>query len=148
MNLADVIKRIESAGNPYRPRFEYHAFIAWPWTAVFDRILVKHQVSHDTAKMIGCTSWGAYQMLGCNIFDLRISGIDPDHIFQYVADPVMQDASFASFLKAKNIDYTLETILGDAMKMNDFVTRWNGPGAVADYSARIRAAAQTTGAPS
>ena len=137
-DLAAVIKAVESNGNPYRPRFEFSAFMRWPWSAVHDRITRKHLCSEDTAKMIGATSWGAYQMLGVNIFDQDISGVDPDHLFAYVADSDMQDASFAGFVKAKGIDFTLADLLGDADKMQQFVSRWNGPGNIAGYSALIR----------
>lgn len=140
-DLASVIKAIESGGNPHRPRFEYHAFIAWPWTPVYDRITDKHLCSRDTAQMIATTSWGVYQMLGINIFDPAISGVDPDDIFAYVADAAMQDASFAGFLKAKAIDWTLEELLGDADKMQKFCAAWNGPANTATYAGLIRARA-------
>jgi hypothetical protein len=136
--LASVIKTIESGGNPHRPRFEYHAFMAWPWTPAYDRILAKHQCTRDTAQMIAATSWGAYQMLGVNVFDPAVSGVDPDHLFAYVADAQMQDASFAHFLTAKGIDWTLEDLLGDADRMQKFCERWNGPANAAAYAALIR----------
>jgi hypothetical protein len=139
--LASVIKAIESGGSPHRPRFEYHAFMAWPWTPAYDRILAKHQCTRDTAQMIAATSWGAYQMLGVNIFDPAISGVDPDHLFAYVADASMQDASFANFLKAKGIDWTLQELLGDADRMQRFCERWNGPANTAAYAALIRRSA-------
>lgn len=137
-DLASVIKGIESAGNPYRPRFEFHAYMSWPWGPVYQRIQDKHECSRDTAQMIATTSWGVYQMLGCNIFDQGISGVDPDHLFAYVASPDMQDTSFANFLKAKGIDWTLEDLLGDSDKMQKFCTRWNGPKNTTVYSALIR----------
>jgi len=143
--LACVIKSIESGGNPHRPRFEYHAFMAWPWTPAYDRILEKHQCTRDTAQMIAATSWGAYQMLGVNVFDPAISGVDPDHLFAYVADAPMQNASFANFVKAKGIDWTLEELLGDPAKLQRFVTVWNGPANVDAYAALIRASAAARG---
>ena len=140
-SLAAVIKAIESGGNPHRPRFEYHAFMAWPWAPAYDRILLKHQCTRDTAQMIAATSWGAYQMMGANIFDPAVSGVDPDHLFAYIADPAMQDASFAHFLRAKGIDWRLEDLLGDADRMQKFCERWNGPANTAAYAALIRRAA-------
>ena len=136
--LASVIKSIESGGNPHRPRFEYHAFMAWPWTPVYDRILAKHGCTRDTAQMIATTSWGAYQMLGVNVFDPAISGVDPEHLFAYVADADMQDRSFAHFLEAKGIGWTLAELLGDADRMERFCARWNGPANAAAYAALIR----------
>jgi hypothetical protein len=112
--------------------------MAWPWVPACDRILVKHQCTRDTAQMIAATSWGAYQMLGVNIFDPGVSGVDPDHLFAYVADREMQDASFAHFLAAKGIAFTLEELLGDADKMRRFCERWNGPANTAAYAALIR----------
>lgn len=144
LTLAAVIRTIESRGNPYRPRFEFHAYMAWPWTAVYQRIADKHGCSHDTAQMIATTSWGAYQMLGLNIFDQTISGVDPPHLFAYVADSDMQDQSFGNFIKAKGVNFTLSDLLADPDKMQKFVTRWNGPGNVDAYADLIRKNASTT----
>ena len=112
--------------------------MAWPWGPACDRILAKHRCTRDTAQMIATTSWGAYQMLGVNVFDPAVSGVDHDHLFAYVADARMQDASFAHFLKAKGIDWRLDELLGDADKMQTFCARWNGPANTAAYAALIR----------
>lgn len=145
-DLASVIKSIESGGHQYAVRFEPHAYETWNWAPAMDRIQKNHQCSRDTAKMLACTSFGYYQILGVNIFDPVISStylIDPPHVFAYVGDVGMQDRMFAAFLDHKNIVFQLQELLDNPDKMTRFVTHWNGPGNVAAYSELIRQHAAT-----
>ncbi len=142
-DLASIIRSIESGGNQNAIRFELAAFRDWAWVISMDRIRGKHGCSKDTARMIACTSWGLYQMMGANIFDPRfpkdpLTPVDPDDVITFVNDPHMQDTLFYAFLRAHSINFTLEDLLNDDMKMTTFVTRWNGPGNVTGYSELIR----------
>ena len=142
-DLASVIKAIESGGNPHAVRFEPVAYQDWAWVPAMDRIQVKHKCSKDTAKMIACTSWGLYQLMGVNIFDPRYpkdaeTPLDPPDVFAFVGDTGMQDLLFAAFLRAKGLNYTLEELLADDVKMAAFARAYNGPGNVAAYSDLIR----------
>jgi hypothetical protein len=142
MDLASIIKAIESGGNAHAIRFEPHAYAGWAWTPTFDRIVAKHHCSLGTGRMIACTSWGVYQFMGVNVFDPAYAGqVDPINVFAFVADADMQDKLFGVFLKHKGIDFTPAELLADAGKMTKFVTEWNGPANVDGYAALIRSRA-------
>lgn len=148
-DLATVIKAIESGNNPHAVRFEPAAYQDWDWVPAMDRIQLKHKCSKDTAKMLACTSFGLYQLMGVNIFDPRYpkdpeTPLDPPDVFAFVADVGMQDVLFEAFLRAKSINYTLNDLLSDDVKMAAFVRAYNGPGNVVTYSALIREHAAET----
>ena len=140
MTLAEVIKQVESNGNQYALRFEPIAFRNWPWSDNMTLIQQVHNCSASTAKMIACTSWGAYQIMGDNIWNPKVCGF-PAPVITFLNTGLSQDTSFHGFLIAKGINYSLEDILGDEAKMTNFVTHWNGPGNVEVYSALVRKAA-------
>lgn len=96
--------------------------------------------------MIGCTSWGLYQLMGVNVFDPRYpkdpeTPLDPPDVFAFVGDAGMQDVLFSAFLRAEGISYTLDELLADDVKMATFARAYNGPGNVQAYSDLIRARA-------
>lgn len=149
MMLADVIRAIESGGNARAMRFEPLAFKDWPFSDTMQIIKAKHKCDVDTARMIATTSWGEFQILGENVFSRAMVGysVNPPDLFAYIGDGGMQERSFASFIKIHLIDYTLQDILADPVKMRTWVSRWNGPGNIDAYSALIRQHATVDSAP-
>ena len=105
------------------------------------RIKLKHRCSDDTARMIACTSWGAYQMMGENIYapTMVTYAVDPPDLFVFLDDLGMQDRAFGVFLKLRAIDFTLEELLMDPAKMTLFCRTYNGPDNADAYAARIKA---------
>lgn len=146
--LAEVIAIIESSGLHYAAKFETHLF--WSWNNVAQtpgqRAVIAAVKSangncdDDTAKMIACTSWGYYQLLGENIWvDAETQSVT---LSDYLCDvDGIQNRCLAKFLTQKGINYTLQDILNSPDLMTTFVTKYNGPGNVAAYSAKIKLAA-------
>ena len=137
-DLAGVIKSIESGGNPHALRFEPDAYANWNWVPAMDRIKAKHACSEKTARMIGCTSWGLYQIMGINIFDPRLPAIDPVDVIDFVNDVGLQEAAFTAFLNLRGINFALDDLLADQDKLRIFAITYNGSRDPDAYAALIR----------
>lgn len=141
MDLAGVIKSIESGGNPQAVRFEPGVY-GWDLSppnraAIVERVRSIHDCSHGTAHALFSMSFGLFQLMGFNLYDPD-QGLWSGTVFDYVNAPALQEATFQKFIEHHRIDFTLEELLGDPAKMELFVRTWNGPGDVDGYSARIR----------
>lgn len=144
LTLAQVISRVESNDNPRAMRFEAGLFERWqeaPTPAeatLLVRIKAIHRCSLDTARMVACTSWGRYQLLGENIYD---EGGYAGHIVDYLASDTEQLASFTRFVAERRINADL--VLTDDGLMQKFAGAYNGPSNVAAYVTRMRQAMAT-----
>lgn len=144
--LAEAIATIELANNSHSIRFEstlYADQIASPtatsYQPVIGRITEIHECSHETAVMICFSSWGLYQQMGFNIF-APDGYAYPQDVITYCDDLMAQDDAFADFCRRNNIAWTAEELLADPPKLTAFATKYNGPGDVAGYAARVKAA--------
>lgn len=142
LDLAAVIAAVETNDNPFAIRFEQALMAQWAAmtpvrSAILAAIASLHDCSHDTARMIACTSWGRYQILGENLYDRGLVNVT---VFAYVADPKLERLAFDAFLIRKEIGFALQDIIDDETKRAKFIAAYNGPAGVADYWARMQAA--------
>ena len=147
--LADVIAQVESNDNPQTLRYEPDLMAQWAAmnpvrSAILASISGLHDCSHDTARMIACTSWGRYQLLGENIYSVCQCNAD---IFVFVTQPGVQLLCFQRFLAARGIAFSIEEILMDRTKREQFIARYNGPGDIDVYWAQMQAAIKELGGP-
>ena len=148
MDLAAVIAQVETRTRDHSPRFEPPLYADWRVTAADDIVIAAIQKVHDcstlTARMIACTSWGRYQLLGENIYSVCQCNAD---IFVFVAQPGVQLLCFQRFLAARGIAFSIEEILMDRTKREQFIARYNGPGDIDLYWAQMQVAIKELGGP-
>lgn len=149
VKLADVIAEVESGKRDSAIRFEAGLYKAWTAAptpardAIIREIVEIHDCSADTARMIACTSWGRYQLLGENLYSAfaRCSV----NVFTFVEVPDVQAQCLALFLTMKGINFTLENIIENQTMRENFIIGYNGPGAVDAYWQRMKAAVAKLG---
>lgn len=151
VDLAAVIAQVESSSRDEALRFESGLYRSWESSHPEARAKIAanirsiHACSHDTAKLIACTSWGRYQILGMNLYS-PLCGCQVN-IFHYVADIDFQRICLEEFLRNKGIYFRLEDILEDFGKRSQFICGYNGPHAVDAYWGAIKRALGTLGGP-
>ena len=141
ITLAQVIARVESADNPYALRFEPATYLnigQSRFEPARDRAKSINACSADTANMILSTSWGRFQMMGFNLF----AKASTPCVGQYLASDAAQLFALSGMLApwAMSPDDNADWILTNPQRVASLATRYNGPGNVADYSARLVAA--------
>ena len=151
MDLAAVIAQVETRTRDHSLRFEPTLYARWsegPLTAeqrrVLGRIMAVHDCVYAAACMIACTSWGRYQLLGENIYSVCQCNAD---IFVFVTQPGVQLLCFQRFLAARGIAFSIEEILMDRTKREQFIARYNGPGDIDVYWAQMQVAIKELGGP-
>lgn len=149
IELADVIAQVESSTKDSAIRFEAGLYSSWvtaspnPARDTIARTIRNiHNSSNNTARMIACTSWGRYQILGENIYSL--CGCLRD-VMGYVADPGYQRVCFDVFLQRRKIAFLLEDLIADPAKRQQFISTYNGPNAVEAYWGAMKSAVQVLG---
>lgn len=120
--LAQVISRIESSDNPHAMRFESEIFNRQRYESNVPRIQSIHRCSTVTARMISATSFGAFQIMGFNLY--APGGIQCD-IADYMGNPVQQLASFKRFLQLNGLDESDENLLNQDKRLR-FARVYNG----------------------
>ena len=143
-DLATVIALVESNNNPKRFRFEPATYTQWvsaggtPARIALQEVISRvHDCSISTARMIACTSWGRFQILGENLYGPCKCVND---VFTYVTSPALEAAAFDAFLAWRKIDFTLDDLVNDEVKRHGFIAMYNGPGDLVGYWARMQAA--------
>lgn len=139
VTLGDVIRRVESDNNPYALRFE---------VTVYDRMMRKvprhpvlfviqetNKCSERTAGMIAATSWGAWQLMGFNVYG---AGKYTRTIGEFLGSVAEQNLAAGYFLDA--IGYSASQDFARIDVVN-FARLYNGPGNISVYSAKLQAAA-------
>lgn len=146
MLLSDVIAQVESGGDDAAVRFESRLYAKWtvvdptPGTQhardeITATIEAGHRCTLSTARMIACTSWGRYQLLGMNIYGLCKCVVPVVH---FIESAELQRDCLATFLCQRGIDFTLEEIVADPAKREKFISRYNGPDATESYWAAMQ----------
>ena len=147
-DLATVIALVESNNNTKRLRFETALYADWDTqatlpatraarTTLAEAIVKIHDCSVTTARMIACTSWGRFQILGENLYGPCRCVND---VFTYITSPALEAAAFDAFLAWRKIDFTLDDLVNDEVKRDAFIAGYNGPGDLVGYWARMQAA--------
>lgn len=99
ITLADCIKQVESSNNPLAMRFEPSVYAS---QAYVDQPKIKlyatnGYISGETASMIASTSWGAYQIMGYNLYDLGYVGTLAD----FIISPTRQSQYLIKFFQSR-----------------------------------------------
>jgi hypothetical protein len=136
--LSKVIATIESGPFPYAMRFENSLWDhpAQMPSASIRPAMVANRCNAVTAQMICATSWGLFQIMGFNLYGslgLTIA------VGPYLFDTEQQVFAFNKFVRlngfdAANFDFTDEALI------ERFARSYNGPGDVANYAAKMKAA--------
>lgn len=141
--LLQAVATVESSNLPHSIRFEPTLY-GWPpaWITAgpaLARIQQIHNCNHTTALMVAATSWGAYQLLGANIYGDPVAY--PKNIAALIYTPVDQDATAITFIKSLGYDPAAIVSTMQPADVLGFAKAYNGPGAVDSYANAIKAAA-------
>lgn len=132
--LAKLIARVESNNDFRAMRFEpatFQMISNRPVTSALTKIIENNHVSLATARVIYSTSWGAFQIMGFNLYSLGFEG----HIIDFANLPSLQLVAFNWFLDANHINWKLSDIMADDNKLRMFAVAYNGSDA---YAARMK----------
>lgn len=128
VTLWDIVARVESANHLYAIRFEdgyYNRRLRNGWDeTILKRIRTANQCSRATAQMIYCSSWGAVQIMGFNLYNAN--GMEWS-VGKFMATETIQRQQFERFLREnKLIDYTPELLARDLEARRRFAKTYNG----------------------
>lgn len=135
--LAKAVSRVESSGFPYAVRFESGMFANKVGNASPAEFACMrwNKCNVITARMLCCTSWGLFQIMGFNLYDTLKLEVP---IGSFLFDPETQERAFEDFVKLGGFDPRNFDPSDDNLRT--FARYYNGPGAVDDYSAELKAA--------
>lgn len=119
-NISQLIAQVESNGNINALRFE-PAYHPDPRAFLPARTALPG-MSFQTYETILATSWGLYQIMGDNLYLLGLKV----PILEYWKDPDLQAVYFNRFCVGRNISYSLDEVLNDDKKRQDFAHHYNG----------------------
>jgi hypothetical protein len=123
--LARVIAMIESSGNAHAMRFE-PAFV--PDAASQLEAERYNGVNSATARVLCAMSFGLYQIMGANLYDLGLAC----GVVDYMNNPVMQLAFFTKYLNTRALNFKLSNLLSNPTDLHTFAIHYNGSAAYAD----------------
>lgn len=119
LTLADVVARVESNNNKYAMRFEP----AWKvGQSMINQVASLNKCDTATAQIVCKTSFGAYQIMGSNLYYLGLT----QPIGAFMNDPAMQQMFFVAFVRSRMIDFELDDVLDDDEKGRMFALHYNG----------------------
>lgn len=141
IDIADVIASIESSGNQFAQRFE-KLHQGTTRASVINNIIAAHggpgKLSDATADIYAACSHGLFQIMGYMLYGPTIDYHKPLWVFLTQASE--QKAVFNKFLMLDNLDkLTIDDLKNDHVKRDHFAALYNGPGDIADYSAKMLA---------
>lgn len=130
--LSSVIGWIESRNDPFALRFEPKVFAGSRFVdyALLQVIQQCNDCSEDTARVIASTSWGAYQVMGFNLYNSPFNF--RGKIAAFFCDAIKQLQIFNDYVDAKNIAYTVSDLASSSLKREHFGLLYNGSTNYAD----------------
>lgn len=133
--VAKVSAYIESGNKSSAMRFErtvYARTVNGPTNGTVINILARNQCSRDTSLVLYSMSFGAYQIMGFNLYgkDLNYQNT----IAEFLNNPSDQLSIYFKFLDWKDINYTLDELKNEPVKMDTFALKYNGSTA---YAAKV-----------
>jgi hypothetical protein len=138
--LSAAIAAIESSGDPWATRFEPALYWRQQWMhrpSTIGEIMTACRCNAATARVIYCTSFGLYQIMGFNLYgacNVRVSA------GEYMSNAALQNDALASFLRTAGFAATADDLLRDNKLLMHFATMYNGVGNVANYANKLKAA--------
>lgn len=130
-NLENLIALVESDENFSAERYEEN--FKFSEDAII-KIVKYNQCDRETAEKIAKTSYGAYQIMGENIY--TICGFK-NSITHFLDSPTEQKNILSIFLYIKNIKYDLIDMITDPAKRYRFIRLYNGPASIEIYDKRL-----------
>lgn len=79
-------------------------------------------MSYMTGETFCSTSFGLYQIMLENVYGMGYAGT----VLDFWKNPDVQLIYFTKFLELRNINYSLDDILNDKVKRDDFSHHYNG----------------------
>lgn len=126
--LAELVALAESDNNRLAVRYEP----AFPLDQqTINKCKSANHCNEATAIILCRMSFGKYQMMAYNLYLYRYEKC----VFEFVDSDNDQLSQFLNFIAARNINYTLDEILHDTPKMNNFAKHYNGN--AQQYSAHL-----------
>lgn len=130
--IADIVSYIETKGDPQALRFEPATYarltdgnFTKPHRAILQRIQDIHSCSLYTACMIYSTSFGAFQIMGFNLYGNAIKYNAP--IFEYCSAASAQLQTFNAFIVAENLTSYTPQVMAESKSMREtFADIYNG----------------------
>ncbi len=146
MRLDDCVIAVESgAGSHYQAiRFEPVLFQNKPLWIVrqIPAIQKAHhgaaQCDYDTALMIGCTSFGLFQMLGANIWNNGNISVSMFDFCSPNSCESLQASAWEKFIGIEGFRADEDLSAWDDGRFAKFAEYQNGPGAIAAYVAEMK----------
>ena len=140
--LLEALARIESSGSQYAIRFEPATYLR---KLAFDKTIIQNIIkynhcSRETAFAIYSTSYGAWQLMGFNIYNNNCEV----SVGEYFADRALQEKSVGVYLKQRGLEKITAQDLLDQKVRENFARKYNGPGNIPDYSSKLLASIQKT----
>lgn len=140
--IADVIAIVESANNQNAIRFEPLTYNnnQNTYNNTIANIIKIHNCSEGTARMIYCSSWGKYQIMGFNLYNVASCNC-AQSVINYCNNNGIQDMTFFNFLKSVHLDpniYTPQALAQSSQLRQAFGKVYNGNGPA--YEVVIKAA--------
>lgn len=119
--ISELIALVETGNNlhalrfepDYQPKPEHIGLVQKRWGCY---------VSYSTARVVLASSWGKYQIMGFNIYDMGFQ----HNIAEFWNDSDIQDYYFSLFLRGNDINYTLEAVTSNELVRNRFALKYNG----------------------
>lgn len=142
--LISVIEQTESARRTNAVRFEplTYQHIGTLYSRSLHNCVVANRCSEDTAKMICSTSWGAFQLMGFNIYADNAPCLDMS-IVTFANNFACQQSAIEYFLTSiGQKDVTWEQMKLSEQVRNSFISKYNGPGAIDAYWFRMVSSAK------
>lgn len=130
--IADVIAIVESSNNQKAIRFEpltYNNNVN-KVNNIITIIQNANKCSLGTARMIYCSSFGKYQIMGFNLYNPASCALGIN-IVDYLNSSSLQDSTFYSFLKSAHLDpniYTPQAMANNPNLQVQFGNVYNGNG--------------------
>lgn len=142
--LADVIARVEADAFLEAIRFEPYVYANHYFTgAMIAQCRAANHCNIATARVLLSMSYGEFQIMGFNLYDAATCNYKLA-IGDYLTSKLAQCKALQAFLESDHIAYSAQEML-DPNKRQHFAEKYNGPGNVAEYSAKILTAALALG---
>lgn len=132
--LSSLIGWIESRNDPFALRFEPSVFSGSRFVdnALLQIIQQCNNCDENTARVIASTSWGAFQVMGFNLYNSPFNY--RGKIAAFACDTNKQLQIFNDYIDAKNIAYTVSDLAASSLKREHFGLLYNGS---ASYAGNI-----------
>ncbi len=122
IKLSDVVAHVESGGNPVAMRYEPTYNPSETGISNAFKFATGSYISAETAKMICMTSWGLYQIMGDNLYNVLTMKQD---IVVFLNDILLQLTFFEHFISKIGF---VDGLFGEMSpeQIDEFAVKYNG----------------------